>query len=122
MKADIEIRRQLLEMTTRDVLEFGVLTVRLFKSRYTVRWQVASTGVTQSYRYPRYADSETVNEVIWQVTMYILKNRDGRSARYCPYCGNLVRRSTRAKYCSEGCQLRAADRRQRLQRLQRRAA
>ena len=110
MKAEMEIRRQLLDMTTRDALTFGVLTVRLHKSRDTVRWQVDSAEVKQAYRYPRYADVHTVNDVLWQITAYIMLNRDGES-KPCPHCGLPVRRSERAKYCSVGCQRAAGDRR-----------
>lgn len=110
MKADMEIRQQLLDMTTRDALTFGVLTVRLHKSRHTVRWQIDSVEVKQSYRYPRYADVHTVNEVLWQITAYIMLNRDGES-RLCPHCGFPARRSERAKYCSVACQRAAGDRR-----------
>jgi len=112
MKADMDIRRQLLDMTTRDTLTFGVLKVRLYKSRYTVRWQITSADVAQAFRHSRYADVHTVNEVLWQVTTYILQNRDGER-RLCPHCGLPVRRSKRAVYCSAACQTRAADRRQR---------
>ena len=112
MKQDVEIRRQLLDMTTRDTLTFGVLTVRLHKSSHTVRWQVDSAEVKQAYRYPRYADVHTVNDVLWQITAYIVLNRDGES-RPCPHCGLPARRSERAKYCSVDCQRAAGDRRRR---------
>lgn len=122
MKAELEIRHQLLDMTSRDVLEFGVLTVRLFKSRHMTRWKIASAEVTQAYRYPRSADAETVNEIIWQVTTYILRNRDGKSVRYCPYCGAPVRRSKRAVYCSAACQIAAGNLRQKARGLERQSA
>lgn len=118
MKAEIAIRRQLLDMTTRDALIFGVLTVRLFKSRHTTRWQIDSPEVKQVYRYPRYADAETVNEIIWQMTTYILRNRDGGCKR-CAHCGSPVRRSERAKYCSAACQIAAGNHRQRSRELER---
>lgn len=121
MKAEIAIRRQLLDMTTRDTLAFGVLTVRLFKSRHTVRWQIDSAGVKQTYRYPRYTDSETVNEILWEITTYILRNRDGWPARYCPHCGSPVRRAGRAKYCSTVCQIADGNLRQKQRRLERTA-
>lgn len=121
MKAELEIRRQLLNMTTRDALVFGVLTVRVYKSRLTTRWQIDSAEVKQAYRYPRYSDAETVNEMIWQVVTYILRNQSGIPAAYCPHCGAPVRRSKRAVYCSAACQIAAGNLRQKARGLERTA-
>jgi hypothetical protein len=116
MKPNLEIRRRLLTMTTQDTLQFGVLTVRLFKSRATVRWQIDSAEIRQAYRYPRYADIDTINDVLAQATAYILINRDGRPRRLCLNCNQPVHRSPRAKYCSASCAAVDADRRYRAKR------
>lgn len=114
----LEIRRVLLKMTTLDTLVIGRLTVRLFKTSATCRFQITSAETRQVYSYPRYVDYDwleggynalsAANEALGKAAAYIAANHENEvlSDRRCPECGKPAL-SSRSIYCGGNCRERA---------------
>lgn len=112
-----EVRRKLLNMTTHDVLIFGELSVRLYVNQNTIRWQIDSREVKQSYRYPRFADVDYLDEYddpLIEVVHYIMANYASEPfvSERCLYCKKSLH-GRKAKYCNSYCRQMGYRQRQR---------
>ena len=120
-----EVRRRLLRMSTLDKIIIGRLTVRLFVTTATTRWEITSKQVRQVYSYPRRVDYDWLegganylslsNVALKKATAYILANYQGERVHdngLCPVCGDPLT-SRRQTYCSSVCRISAYQRRRR---------
>lgn len=118
-----EIRRKLLNMNTREPLQFGCLTVRLFKTRAYNRWQIEFCGSMKSFSYQVYPAGDYIMETIDQIGVrnralekalaYIVANYHAAppaEPKRCGHCGaELV--SLRSRYCGAECSQAEANQR-----------
>lgn len=108
------IRRRLLMMSTLDTLTFGRLTVRLFTTTASRKWQITSAQTRQEYSYPKHVEYDwleggrsqlsVANDALNKAVAYILANYQSEklaSAKGCIRCGSPV--NIHAKYCGPSC-------------------